>query len=104
MDGDIAKLVLGNDLDDEQIAWCTERLVPESLRLTTEPVSLAGLETSQCTWIRTMLDLILPPEKQLTFTTELRNCDVIDLEAGHMCMVSQPVQLARILNPISRMT
>jgi hypothetical protein len=28
-------------------------------------------------------------------------CDVIDLDAGHMCMISRPAELAGILNDIA---
>jgi hypothetical protein len=34
MDAALAKIVLGDDLDDAQFAWCVERLVPEAPGLT----------------------------------------------------------------------
>ena len=43
MDPALAKVVLGNDLDEEQFAWCAERLVPEAARLSTDPVDLSPL-------------------------------------------------------------
>ena len=30
LDPGIAKVIFGNDLDDEQFAWCVERMVPEA--------------------------------------------------------------------------
>ena len=99
---DIAKVIFGNDLDDEQFAWCAERLVPEASRLSTDPVDLSPLDRPMSrTWVRTVHDLIVPAAKQLRFAANVGNCPVIDLDAGHMCMVSQPAALAAILNDIA---
>jgi pimeloyl-ACP methyl ester carboxylesterase len=101
MDGEMARLVLGDDLDEAQLAWCTERLVPEALRLTTDQVSLDGLRGVRSTWVRTMLDQIVAPDKQLRFSANLTECRVDDIDAGHMCMVSQPAHVAEILNVVA---
>ena len=102
MDGAMAKLVLGNDLDDAQFAWCVERFVPEAPRLTSDPVDLAPLRsTIPRTWIRTLQDIIVTREKQLRFAGNVGHCAMIDLDAGHMCMVSQPEATASILNRIA---
>ena len=99
MDASMAKIVLGNDLDDEQFAWCVERLVAEAPRLVTDLVDLSPLRTAMPrTWVRTLQDIILSPAKQLSFAENVGNCPVVDLDAGHMCMVGQPLALAAILN------
>jgi pimeloyl-ACP methyl ester carboxylesterase len=104
MDAEMAKLVLGDDLDDAQFAWCVERLVPEAPRLTQEVVDLTPFREHPAmarTWIRTMHDIIVPPEKQQRFAGNVGNCTTIDLEFGHMCMVGRPAETAAILNPIA---
>jgi len=102
MDEAMARLVLGNDLDDAQFAWCVERLVPEAPRLTSDPVDLSPLRSAMPrTWIRTLQDIIVSREKQLRFAGNVGNCTMIDLDAGHMCMVSQPEATASILNRIA---
>jgi pimeloyl-ACP methyl ester carboxylesterase len=99
MDAAMAKIVLGTDLDDEQFAWCAERLVPEAPRLTADPVDLSALRAAiPRTWVRTLQDIIVPAAKQSRFADNVGNCPVVDLDAGHMCMISQPVRLAAILN------
>ena len=99
MDPALAKVVLGNDLDEEQFAWCAERLVPEATRLSTDPVDLSPLRASTpSVWVRTLQDLIVAPAKQSRFADNVGNCPVIDIDAGHMCMVGQPAALAEILN------
>jgi pimeloyl-ACP methyl ester carboxylesterase len=103
MDEEIARIVLGTDLTDEQFAWCTERLVPEAPRLNSDPVDLAPLQAATCgrTWVRTLQDIIVSPPKQLRYAENVGDCRVIDLDAGHMCMVSQPHALAVVVNRIA---
>ncbi len=103
MADDLARVVLGNDLDDEQMAFCLAHLVPEAPRLSNDPVDLAPLHGKvPSTWIRTMQDIIVAPEKQLRFARNVGpDCAVVDVDAGHMCMVSQPAATASILNSVA---
>ena len=104
MNAEMAKLVLGDDLDDAQFAWCVERLVPEAPRLTQDLVDLSPFRDHPAmprTWIRTMHDIIVPPEKQQRFAGNVGDCTMIDLEFGHMCMVGRPDATAAILNQIA---
>jgi pimeloyl-ACP methyl ester carboxylesterase len=99
MSPELAKIVLGSDLTDEQFAWCAARLVAEAPGLTTEPVDLAPLRTNMPrTWVRTLGDIIVSAEKQARFAENVGNCPVVDLDAGHMCMISKPEELARTVN------
>ncbi len=102
MPPEIARMVLGDDLTEEQYAWCVERLVAEAPRLTTEPVDLAPLRTEMPrTWVRTLNDLIVSAEQQLHYVENVGHCEVVDIDAGHMCMVSRPAELAGIVNRIA---
>ncbi len=103
MDESIARLVLGDDLDESEFAWCVERLVGEAIGLVTEPVDLTPLRSSTAarTWVRTLQDLIVPPDRQLRFAANAGDCALVDIDTGHMCMVSQPGQLAAILDTIA---
>jgi pimeloyl-ACP methyl ester carboxylesterase len=95
--------VLGNDLTDEQFAFCVERLVPEAPHLSNDPVDLAPLRDElPSTWVRTLQDMIVAADKQLRFAENVGpNCRVIDLDCGHMCMVGQPERTAAILDQIA---
>jgi pimeloyl-ACP methyl ester carboxylesterase len=103
MDGELAKVVLGNDLDDEQMAFCLHSLVPEAPRLSNDPVDLGPLHRGvAATWVRTTQDIIVAPEKQLRFAKNVGpQCRVVDLDAGHMCMVSRPAETASILDQVA---
>jgi len=98
-----AKHMFGNDLDDEQFAWCVERMVPEAPLLTAEPVDLSPLRRAlPRTWIRTLHDAVVSAEKQLRFAANVEHCDVVDLDAAHMCMISKPAETAALLNDVAR--
>jgi pimeloyl-ACP methyl ester carboxylesterase len=103
MDDELAKVVLGDDLDDEQMAFCLGCLAPEAPHLSNDPIDLAPLYGKvPATWIRTMHDIIVAPEKQLRFAKNVGpDCTIVDLDAGHMCMVSQPSATAAILDSIA---
>ena len=73
MDDELARLVLGNDLTDEQLAFCLERLVPEAVGLSDSPVDLAPLRPDlPSTWVRTLQDMIVAAHKQLAVRRERR--------------------------------
>ncbi len=102
---EMARALFGNDLDEDQIGWMLARMVPEAPRLTAEKVDLAPLRSSMPrTWVRTMHDVIVPPDRQQRFArnvSDVTSCDVIDLEAAHMCMISQAQALAQLINAIA---
>ena len=51
--------------------------------------------------MRTLHDAIIDPDKQLRFAANAGAVGVVDLDAAHMCMISQPEALAQILNGIA---
>jgi pimeloyl-ACP methyl ester carboxylesterase len=95
--------LFGNDLDEEGLAWCVARLVPEAEGLTTEPVDLTPLRSGIPTsWVLTTRDAIMKPAMQRRFIGNVgEGCEVVELDAGHMCMISQPEALAEILDGIA---
>lgn len=102
MAGAMARRVLGDDLDDDQFAWCLERVVPEGRRLASDPVDLTPLKGGlPRSWICTLRDQIIPPERQRRFADNVGDCPVLDLDAGHMCMVSEPAALAGMLSDLA---
>lgn len=99
---EMARALFGNDLDEDQIGWMLERMVPEAPRLTTDRVDLTPLRSAMPrTWVRTMQDVVVPPDRQARFAANVGDCEVIDLDAAHMCMISQPASLAQLINGIA---
>lgn len=103
LDLDIARVVFGNDLDDERFGWMVERMVPEAPGVIAEPVDLTPLRSGSFarTWIRPIHDAIVDPARQLDFAGHVGGCEVVDLDAAHMCMISQPRALAGLLEGLA---
>jgi pimeloyl-ACP methyl ester carboxylesterase len=99
---ELVRSMFGNDLDDEQFAWCLEQIVPEAPGLVTQAVDLSPLQLPvPRTWVRPLRDAIVDPDKQLRYAGNVGQCDVIDLDAGHMCMIGKPDELGSIINGIA---
>ena len=65
------------------------------------PVDLHGFADVPVTYVRLLLDQTLPLEQQdraIAAVGAVRPPDVVELEAGHMAMVSRPEELAAIIN------
>ena len=76
---EMAKAMFGSDLDDAQLAWLVDRMVPEAPGLLTESVDLSPLRTPMPrTWVRTLHDASVDPDRQLRFAENVGDCDVID--------------------------
>jgi pimeloyl-ACP methyl ester carboxylesterase len=101
LDDAIATAMFCNDMDDDQVRYTLERMVPEATQVTIEPVSLAGLRHPiRRTWIRTEHDIVVPPARQDHFAERV-GATVVPLDAAHMAMISRPDALARALINIS---
>jgi pimeloyl-ACP methyl ester carboxylesterase len=100
---DRARRSFGNDLDDEQYAWMTDRMLGgEAFGVVAEPCDLSGLtEAVPRFWVRLGLDAIVVPAMQDAGIGNIGGAEVIDLDAGHMAMVGRPVELAGILDDIA---
>jgi pimeloyl-ACP methyl ester carboxylesterase len=97
LDDAMATAMFCNDMDDEQIRFTLERMVPEAVQLVVEPASLTGLEHPiPRTWIRTDHDVVVPPARQDMFAERI-GATVVPLDSAHMAMISHPEALARAL-------
>jgi pimeloyl-ACP methyl ester carboxylesterase len=89
------------DMDDAQTKFTLDIVVPEAFWPVREPVSLAGLRHPvPRTWVRLTGDVMFPPSLQNEFASRTGCTDIIDVESGHMAMISHPHQLAAVLNRI----
>jgi pimeloyl-ACP methyl ester carboxylesterase len=105
MDEATARIVLGTDLTEEQFAWCSSRLVAEAPRLSGDPVDLTPLRTATCsrTWVRTLQDIIVSPAKQQRYAENVGDCAIVDIDVGHMCMISRPAAVADVVNRLTHL-
>ena len=102
LDPEIATAVFYNDVTDRAVLeWGLSILVPEAPASVTDPMVLASMPRDiRRVWIRLNDDRIVVPAKQDRFIENLGGCEVIELDAGHMAMVSRPEDLARLLSAI----
>jgi hypothetical protein len=77
-------------------------MVPESMGPVFEPVDLSGLEADvPRTYVRLLRDGSLSVATQGQMIANLGDVDVVDLDAGHMAMISHPRELAALLAGIA---
>lgn len=101
LDDASATALFCNDMDEQLTRWTLDRMVPEAVHLTLEPVSHAGLRRPiPRTWVRTRNDLVVPPDRQAGFASDVRAA-IVDLDAAHMAMISATETLAAVLSEIA---
>lgn len=78
--------------------------IREPLGVFVEPVSLSGLQQGiPCTYIKLLQDESLLPAMQDAYIKTIRQCgpcNLIELDAPHMAMITRPRDLASVLNGI----
>jgi len=100
-DRESARLMLCNDMDDEQAQWTLDRVVDDSAALLTERVDLSGLEVEvPRTYVRLTKDACYSPDLQERSVGRVGG-DVRYLDSGHMAMVSAPRELAGLLDGLA---
>ena len=101
LDRDVAITVFCNDMDEEQTTFTLDRMVPEARPVLREPVSLAGLQRPvPRVYVRLLRDAIVVPAQQDRMIANMGGAQVVELDAGHMAMISRPAELAAILNSL----
>ncbi|MDH6221507.1 alpha/beta fold hydrolase [Streptomyces pseudovenezuelae] len=95
-----AAAMLCNDMDEATAASALDRLAEESAAVLTEPVDLSGYRREiPRTYVHLTRDQCYVEELQQRSIALLRP-EVIDLDTGHMAMISAPEKLAAVLNAV----
>jgi len=95
-----AAAMLCNDMDETTANATLDRLSDDSAALLSEPVDLSGYRRQiPLTYVHLTRDQVYVEELQQR-SIALLGADVIDLDTGHMAMISAPERLATILNAI----
>ena len=97
---DGAAAMLCNDMDEATASSALDRMADDSAALLTEPVDLSGYRRQiPRTYVHLTRDQCYVEELQQR-SIALLAPDVIDLDTGHMAMITAPERLAAILNAI----
>jgi pimeloyl-ACP methyl ester carboxylesterase len=95
-----AAAMLCNDMDEATASSALDRLSDDSAALLSEPVDLSGYRRQvPLTYVHLTRDQCYVEELQQR-SIALLAADVIDLDTGHMAMITAPERLAAILNAI----
>ena len=108
---ELAAAVFCNDMDPALTQYTIDRLVPEASRVIFEPVSLAGMRAPvPRSYVRLARDAIVEPNRQEQMIANLRSIEggegpapavgTVELDAGHMVMISRPEALAEFLGSL----
>ncbi len=96
----LARPMFGNDLDDDQWAFVRTCMVPEPGQVIDGPTDVGLPADLPRTYVRLLQDASLTVATQDQMIANLGGAEVVDLDAGHMAMVSQPAALAAILDAL----
>ena len=91
----------GDDLDDDQIEFVTDpaRCVRDSMNFYFQPVSWATVPDIPVTYVRHSRDRPTPPALQDANIERLgRPVRIVELDCGHIPAVTNPVELAALLD------
>ncbi len=98
---DIARVMFCNDMDQDQTASTLARMVPEAGSVLSEPTDLTGLRRPiPRTYVRLTQDAAIVMDTQDQMIANIPGAEVVDLDAGHMAMISRPAELAAVLAAI----
>jgi pimeloyl-ACP methyl ester carboxylesterase len=99
-----------NDLDEVQARFVVDHCGTEVLGVVGEQVSRAGIPPElPKTFVKLGRDQSLPPDNQDQLIENLRGSpggpvEVVEIDAGHMVMISRPDALAAVLEPLRAAT
>jgi pimeloyl-ACP methyl ester carboxylesterase len=89
------------DMDEDQARFTVDVVVPEAYWPLREPVDHSGLRQSvPRTWVKLLQDRSFPPDVQDIMAQRARCADMVEVDSGHMVMISHPAELATVLNHV----
>jgi pimeloyl-ACP methyl ester carboxylesterase len=89
------------DMDEQQTAFTLEVVVPEAYWPVRDAVSLDGLRRPvPRTWVKLLRDRTFVPAAQDEMAARAGCGEVLDIDSGHVAMISHPEQLAAALNAV----
>jgi pimeloyl-ACP methyl ester carboxylesterase len=88
-------------MDEEQATFTLDICVPEAYWPMRDPVDLSGLRHRvPRTWLKQLRDRNPSPEQAEVFAARAGCTDFVELDTGHLSMITHPHELANLLNEI----
>ena len=99
---EVATQMFCNDMNAEQTRFVLDHLVAEAWQPMRTPTRLAGLRLGlPATYVKLLKDQSVPPELQDKMIDHVGQPRVVEIDAGHNVMISDPEALAPVLNEIA---
>lgn len=99
IDSTMLRSMLCNDLDEAMTAIAMSETMPDTTAFLSAPVDLSGVkQLERVVYVRCLRDQTLPLPQQNAAIAAIGVAKVVELDAGHMCMLSRPEELAAIIN------
>jgi pimeloyl-ACP methyl ester carboxylesterase len=93
---------MAGEMSAEQLDYAFSLSVPEPGRVLRSPATLDGWDVDvPKTWVRLLRDTVFPPALQDEMAARAGVSDVVELDAGHLAMISRPADLARICDEVA---
>lgn len=104
LDPEFAKAMFCNDMTPKQTKFVLDNLEPEPWGPLNDQVSHSFLDNNiSSTWVRLLQDAVISVEDQDARIKRLggpKEVDVVDIDAGHDVMISDPKALAKVLDAL----
>jgi pimeloyl-ACP methyl ester carboxylesterase len=98
IDRETLRTILCNDLDEEMTAVAMAETMPDTSAFLSAPIDLSGVkQLHRVVYVRCLKDQTFPLEQQDAAIAAIGVARVVDLDAGHMCMLGRPRELADII-------
>ena len=103
IDEDTLRTILCNDLDDELAAIAMAENTPDTTAYLGAAIDLSGVKAlDRVVYVRCLADQTLPLVQQDASIEAIGVAQVVELDAGHLSMLSRPEELAAIINDAGR--
>lgn len=100
LDADGARRDLFNDVDEERSAPIIDLLGTHRLSVFGEPVTRMGWREHPSTYLVTTRDRVFSPELQRRMAARAGN--IVELDAGHIPLLSRPAEIAEAIAAVAR--
>lgn len=107
LDEATSRFLFCNDMDEDQTRFVLDHTGAEATQVLDEPTRRSGIPSElPKTFVKLLRDQSLAPDDQDVYIQNLRDCpggdvEVVTIDAGHDAMISQPKELADVLNRIA---
>ncbi|OAA27447.1 putative hydrolase or acyltransferase of alpha/beta superfamily [Frankia sp. EI5c] len=93
---------MAGEMSPEELAYTFSISVAEPGRVLRSPTTLTGWDAGvPATWVRLLRDNVFTPQRQTEMAARAGVTDIVDVDAGHLAMISRAAEIAAICNRVA---